>query len=215
MTVVGALSTVLLPELAEAHAKGQRERLATAIEKGLYFTLVLTVGLLPLFYALSKPLCNLLYETPLAGELMQSACILLPAMSIAALSQTYLNSLGYEKNSFIFSIVGAAIFLILLLILPIFFEIYAYTIALIAQFFVVGILSLAFLFKHAPPSKRFFRRSALPLLLLPALFPFATAIARFCARFFSEPFATILAGLIILTVSASLFLLCGVFRKKS
>ena len=214
LTVVGALCTVLVPELAEARVKGNRERLSRAVEKGLFFTLALTLGLLPFFYALAKPLCNLLYQVPLAGELLKRASFLLPLFSLSMLSQSFVNSLGYEKKTFLFSTVSSAVFLLLLLFLPKFLGIYAYLVALGGELLIGGGCSLLFLKKIAPPQKTFFKRS-LPLFIIPLfLLPFSNAIQRLFALTFPEPLASLLCALAVLAVTALLYFLFGVFRKK-
>jgi O-antigen/teichoic acid export membrane protein len=130
------------------------------------------------------------------------------------LSQSFVNSLGYEKKTFLFSTAASAVFLLLLLLLPKFLGIYAYLFALGGELLISGGCSLLFLKKLAPPQKPFFKR-CLPLFFIPLfLLPFSTSLQSIFSLTFPEPFASLLSALILSAVTALLYFLFGVFRKK-
>lgn len=214
MTVIGSLSTVLVPELSEAYAKKDEKKLSSGIEKGLTFASLIACALLPLFSAVGYELGSITYGNTLAGEMLEKTGLLLLPMSLCAVAQSMVNSLGYEKQSFLFSCVGSAVFLLCVFLLPRFVGIYAYPIGLGAEFTVCTVCGLVFLGKKCPPSPDFYKKLAGALALALPLTLFGKTALRVCLRVMGEPFALISAALLTVVVTAGLFAAFGFFQKK-
>lgn len=214
MTIIGSLATVLVPELSEAYAKADKRKLSSGIEKGLTFTALLACALLPVFSAVGYELGSVTYENLLAGEMIERAAVLLLPMSLCAISQSMVNSLGFEKQSFAFSCVGSALFLLCIFLLPRFVGIYAYPIGLGVEFTVCAVCCLVFLSKKCPPSSRFYKKLAASFALTLPLTLFGKTVTKVCLRLMSEPFAMIVAALLILAVTVGLFAAFGLLQKK-
>ena len=161
LTVIGSLAIVLVPELAEDHQKRNTKRLQEKVEKGIFFALAVPCLLIPLFMAVGKPLTALIYQNQLAGEMLQRIAFLLLPMSANAILVSILNSLGFEKQTFSFSMVGSAAFLLCILFLPAYVGIYAYPIGLLVSLTIEGICGWRLLKKHCPLSRSFYRKALL------------------------------------------------------
>ncbi len=149
-TVIGSLSLVLVPELSEDFYAKNRERLYKNLTRGLSVALLVALFLLPFFYALGGDLGRLAFSNALAGEYIKKGCVLLIPMSLAMISTGMLNSMGFEKQTFLFYFLGAGIMLACILLLPSVCGAYAYLIGLGASFGVNAVCNLILLGKKCP-----------------------------------------------------------------
>ncbi len=214
MTVIGALSTVLIPELSEANARKDDKKLATAIEKGLTFAALLACMLFPVFSVVGYELGSIAYQNTLAGEMLEKSALLLLPMSLCMVAQSMVNSLGFEKQSFVFSCIGSAIFLLCIFLLPSLVGIYAYLIGLGAEFTVCTMLSLVFLHKKCPPSLVFYKKLIGAIALTLPIVLFGKMAMRACLVSMGEIFALLLAALLTAAVTMGLFVAFGFLQKK-
>ena len=214
MTVVGSLATVLVPTMSEAFHKRNFKALTASVERGLTFTVLLACGLLPLFNAVGYDLGAVAYGNLLAGEMLQKSGILLLPMSLCAISQSMVNSLGFEKQSFAFSCVGSALFLACVVFLPRVFGVYAYLVGLGVEFTAVTACSLTCLFKRCPPKKTFFVKSFLALALTLPVSLFGNAATDVLQRTLGEIPALLISGLLIAAVTVGLFAAFRLFSKR-
>ena len=71
------------------------------VEKGVFFALAVPCLLIPLFMGVGKPLVSIIYQSELAGEMLPRIAFLLLPMSLNAILVSMLNSLGFEKQTFL------------------------------------------------------------------------------------------------------------------
>ena len=220
LTLIGSLAIVLVPELAEDHQKRNAKRLQEKVEKGVFFALAVPCLLIPLFMAVGKPIASLLYQSELAGEMLPRIAFLLLPMSLNAILVSMLNSLGFEKQTFSFSLVGSAVLLACILFLPAYAGIYAHPIGLLLSLTIEGICGWRLLKKHCPLSRRFYRKALLcvgltaPLGLMGQLLWKGATL--FLGEWQSALFTAILLALCTVALYALLKLLPTVkIRKKN
>lgn len=146
-TLIGSLSLVLVPELSEDFYRKNYARLRKNIERGISFSFLIACALLPFFFAVGEDLGRLAFSNALAGEMIVKSCFLLLPMCLTMISTSILNSLGFEKQTFLFYFIGAAALLLSILLLPAVCGAYAYIIGLGASFFITGGCNLVFLYK--------------------------------------------------------------------
>ena len=225
-TLIGSLSLVLVPELAEDYYKHNEERLLKNVERGLRFAFLVACALIPIFFALGKELGQLAFSNETAGELLVKSSIILLPMSLTMISTSMLNSMGFEKQTFIFYFLGAAALLLSVLLLPSICGIYAYVIGLLASFLVTAICNLVCLRRHCPFFGQNFKkvclRRFLPILL--ALLPLSL-LGQLLSIALGKFFGAFLAPtLTFLCLSIAILLLFnftrqidfwGIFRKFS
>ena len=149
-TVIGALSLVLVPELAEDFYKKNIKRLYQNLTRGISVSLLIACFLTPLFYVLGEKLGAIAFSNPLAGECIKKGCPILLPMSLTMITTGMLNSMGFEKQTFLYYFLSAGALLICILVLPRFLGIYAYVVGLIASFTLNAVCNLALLAKKCP-----------------------------------------------------------------
>ncbi len=146
-TIIGSLSLVLVPELAEDFYGKRKERLYKNISRGLCAALFISCLLVPFFYVLGDELGTIAFSEPLAGEYIRYGSLILLPMSLTMISTGMLNAMGLERQTFLFYFLGAAAMLACVLFLPSVCGAYAYLIGLLASFSVNTACNLVLLGK--------------------------------------------------------------------
>ncbi len=203
LTIIGSLAIVLVPELAEDFQKKNLTRLAKNIERSILFTLAVACFIIPFFVTVGKHFATLLYQNELAGEMLSNCAVLLLPMSVNAILLSMLNSLGLEKQTFTFSLVGSAVFLLCILFLPTHVGIYALPIGMIVQFSLESLCAFLLLTKKCPLSKSFPAKCGLCLFFTLPIICIGTVAQKGFSLFLGQwlaPFAT--AGIVLLVTAA-------------
>ena len=203
-TLIGSLSLVLVPELSEDFYRGNTERLKKNIERGLTFSFLIACFIIPFFYAIGEDLGMLAFTNPTAGEMIVKSSPLLLPMSLTMISTSILNSMGFEKQTFLFYFVGAAGLLLSILILPQFCGAYAYIIGLGLSFVLTAVCNLVFLHKKCPIFEKRGRQVCVQILF-PALVTIlpVSILGKLCDALLSN----VLSEFLALSFSAHLMLL--------
>ncbi len=149
-TVIGSLALVLVPELSEDFYRDNRPRLYANISRGLKFSFLFACLLIPFFFVLGGDLGALAFSNQTAGEMIRNSCLILLPISLTMISNAILNSMGFEKQTFLFYFIGAAGLLLCILFLPALCGGYAYLIGLFTSFTLTALCNLVFLFKKCP-----------------------------------------------------------------
>ncbi len=218
-TLIGSLALVLVPELAEDYYHERFERLRKNILRGLKFSVIIACALIPLLFCVGGDIGRIAFSNATAGKIIENSSLLLLPMSITMISTSILNSLGFEKQTFLFYFLGAAVLLLCVLILPQRFGVYAYCIGLGASFSINAVCNLALLWKKGLLFEKgrgqVWIQQFFPTLLftLPICF-LGRRLATLSKQFFGEPFATILTALAVLALFLLLFSIAQLFKRK-
>lgn len=213
-TIIGSLSLVLVPELSEDFYRKNYDRLKKNIERGLRFSFLVACALIPFFYAVGEDVGRLAYSNAQAGEMIVKSCPLLLPMSLTMISTSMLNSMGFEKQTFVFYFISAAALLLCVLFLPAVCGVYAYVIGLGASYVLNALCNLIFLWKKCP----FFEKRVRQVCvhdLFPALITIlpVSLLGRLCNALFSNVMsalpAVILSALIMALLTLAVYLLTG------
>ncbi|MBE5744792.1 MAG: hypothetical protein E7355_01500 [Clostridiales bacterium] len=149
-TIIGSLALVLVPQLSEDYYAHRTQRLHQNLARGLTVAFLVACFLAPFFYAVGNQLGTLAFSQPLAGEVICKGSPILLPMSLAMISTSMLNSMGYERQTFFFYFIGAAAMLLCILFLPPVCGAYAYVIGLTVNFILNAVCNLWFLHKKCP-----------------------------------------------------------------
>ena len=196
-TLLGSLSLVLTPELAEDYYRKDYARLKKNILRGLRFAFFLSCALIPFFASLGKEVGLLAFANQTAGEMIEKSGVILLPMSLTMISSSMLNSIGFEKQTFIFFFVGAAALLLSVLLLPPLCGAYAYLIGLGLSYLLTAVCNLVFLYKKCS----FLQKDKgqvgdyAPFFALFAVLPF-TLLGRLCMQLFVGFFGNFLCILL-------------------
>ncbi len=217
-TIIGSIALVLVPELSEDYYRGNTERLQVNLERGLRFSVLVACVLIPFFYALGGDVGRLAFSNPLAGEMIRKGCLMLLPMSLTMISTSMLNSMGFEKQTFLFFFFGAAALLLSILILPKFCGAYAFIIGLSASYVVTAACNLSFLHKKGFLSAKDEKKTSHPLLIpLFAILPFS-ALGLLCNRLFKlflgEFFAVFITAITLTLATTTLYFVLGYIPLK-
>ena len=147
-TLIGSLALVLVPELAEDFYRNRLTRLRANLERGLRFSVLVACALIPFFFTLGDDLGNVAFSNAMAGEMISKSCVILLPMSVTMITTSMLNSMGFEKQTFLFFFISAATTLLCILLLPKFCGGYAYVIGLGASYVVGAVCNLVLLWKN-------------------------------------------------------------------
>ena len=222
-TIIGSLSLVLVPELAEDYYRKNTKRLYQNLARGLTVSFLVACFLTPFFFAVGEALGTLAFSEKLAGEMIRNSCPILLPMSLAMISTSMLNSMGYEKQTFVFYFISAAATLLCILFLPAVCGAYAYVIGLSVSFLISAVCNLIYLSKKCPNLFRqmlkertasgFFTALKGGICVLP-LSIFGNLFYALFARFCSALLAVFFSSILLLFVTLLCWWVLGILPKQ-
>ena len=219
-TLIGSLSLVLIPELSEDLFKKNYERLRKNILRSIRFAVLVACTLIPLFYSLGEDIGKIAFSNAEAGILIQRSCPILLPMCLTMISTSMLNSLGFERHTFLFYFIGAAAMLLGILFLPPLCGGYAYLIGLGSSFVLTGVCNFVLLFKKCNIFKKgqgqVFVQALFPSLI--SVLPIALLgqfFSTLLKSFLGELTAFVLTGAILILLLLLFYMLCGIVPIKA
>lgn len=222
-TLIGSIALVLVPELSEDYYKGNRTRLKKNISRGLRFSFYLSCMLTPALFVLGKDLGRLAFSNVQAGQMITVGSFLLLPMCLSMMTTSTLNSLGFEKQTFLYYFIGAAAFLLCILFLPSVCGGYAYLWGLGFSFVISAACNIALLIKKGlifekPRGQVRVERGFFVVLLSFLIGVFGQICAVFLRLFFSASIAVLLTTICILSLACLGYFALGILqfpaRKK-
>lgn len=114
---LSTLSTLLLPEITEAHAKNRRAALERLISRVLLLTLVLSVLAGGLFTQFAKEIGLVLYQSAEIGFYLSVLGPLTPFMYLESMVDGILKGLGEQLSSFRYAVVDSVVRIVLIWLL--------------------------------------------------------------------------------------------------
>ncbi len=168
-TLIGSLSLVMVPELAENFYRGNDKKLKDNIEKAIRITCLIACALIPVLFALGKDLGVLLFDSRACGEIIRNCCLMLLPMSLNMISSSILNSIGCEKQVCAHFFAGAAATLLCTWFLPAYIGVYAQIVGGAAASIICAALGLRLISKKSKEKVRFCKHTLLSAAsILPA-----------------------------------------------
>jgi len=117
-TIIGSLSTALVPDLSSAVVKNDTEYIKKRVVSAIKFTIFISALFVPLYMGAGETIGIFFFDNALSGILLaQAAWVVLP-LGLTNITSSLLNSLGYEVKSMVNYIVGAVILLVSIWFLP-------------------------------------------------------------------------------------------------
>lgn len=201
-TLIGSLALVMVPELAENFFRGQHRKLKSNIEKALKITALIACLLIPPMFVLGEDIGQLLFSSKQSGQIIRNSCVLLLPTSLAMISTSILNSLGYEKQTCLYFFIGAAATLACIWFLPQFCGVYALMFGTAASAVITMALNLRLIGKKSKEKACFAKHTCLSALsILPAVL-FGSLLRNLLASFLPAAAAAILCGAVMLAAEA-------------
>lgn len=120
-TLLNSISTLLIPEISEADARGMHYLVRTATRSVLKLTAVISFVFGAIFFVAGKEIGILIYKSEDVGNLLRALSPIVPLMYLDSISDGILKGLDQQGFSFRTAVSDSVIRIILiLLILPIF-----------------------------------------------------------------------------------------------
>lgn len=114
---LSALTTLLLPEVSESAALGQRERVRRAVERTMHLTLCAAIFIAGVFFLYAPQWGRLFYDSDEVGVMLRALAPLVPAMYVDSMVDGLLKGLGQQVSTLKYSLVDSALRLALIVVL--------------------------------------------------------------------------------------------------
>lgn len=115
-TLLGALSTLLLPEMAEAAVRGRKAVVQGISYKFIKITSIISIIFSALFLVAGKQLGKLIYNSDDVGFLLRALSPIVPFMYLDAISDGILKGLDQQKFTFRTSVCDSALRIVMILL---------------------------------------------------------------------------------------------------
>ncbi len=116
-TLLGAVSTLLVPEISEAAARGRKGLVKAAAHDTLKLTAVISFLFAALFFAAGKEIGQLIYQSEEVGFLLHALAPIVPLMYLDSISDGLLKGLDQQGFSFRTAVSDSALRILLILLL--------------------------------------------------------------------------------------------------
>lgn len=103
-SILQAIVTVLIPEMASANAGGKKWMVKAACGKTLKITTIMGICIAALFLAFPQQLGSIFYNEPEVGSMISKLCLLCPLMYLEMVTVGILNSIGQQTYPMRYSI---------------------------------------------------------------------------------------------------------------
>ncbi|MDR1940596.1 MAG: oligosaccharide flippase family protein [Clostridiales bacterium] len=207
LAIIGSIAVVLIPELASDASKKDPSALSQKINKSLSASIVISGVFLSVYLPFGKEIGEMLYNDAGAGLYLGYSALLMLPIAINQITATVLNSIGDEINSFVSFIIGAAVMLVLIIILPRYIGIYAVAAGTGACYIITSVLNLRRLRKKTGMSFNFLRAAVLILAFGGPCSFIAVWLRNIASTLVPAAFATVL-GMLSAVVLYLLFVWC-------
>lgn len=149
-TLIGSFTLVLVPEISENFYKKRKEFLKNDIEKAIKFTTFLSCIFIPVFTVCGKEIGILIFDNYNCGTYLSYSSFLMLFMGLSGITTSVLNSIGLEKQTLLFYIIGAIFLLLSVYFLPKFLGIYSLLVGFTFVYATTTLFNLILLRKYCP-----------------------------------------------------------------
>lgn len=193
-TIIGSISLVLVPELAENFYKKQNFSLQSNVEKALLYSAGIAIFIIPVFCGCGKFIGSFVYGNELAGEYLTFAAPIMLPMSVTMISNSLLNSMGMERKTLLYFGIGSAFLILCVWLLPPYIGNYSLILGYFLNYCVTAVLNIGLLQKICCSRLLFKSKLVIGLCCLPP----AVCLCFFTFALFSKLtlgiFAFVLSG---------------------
>ncbi len=213
-TLIGSLSLVMVPELAENYYRQEHTKMRLNLEHALQITTLIACALIPLLFVLGDEIGILLFSSKQGGEIIRNCCFMLLPMSLGMITTSALNSIGCEKQTCGFFFAGAAATLLCVWFLPQFAGVYALLIGMTASSCITMALNFFLLSKKSKEKVRFQKHTlCCTAAILPACL-FGVLLKNVLFSLLPSPSATLLCGAVLAAAEGLLLLALGLAQPR-
>jgi len=147
ITVVGALSVAIIPEISTFLHKNNTEQLNRHINSSLIFSIFAAFLIIPFYMGAGIHIGRFLFNNATSGIYLSQAALVMVPLSLTSITASILNALNLEVKSFKNYIIGSALLIVCLWFLPKYLGIRALILGMGICMSVVSILNLKLISK--------------------------------------------------------------------
>lgn len=208
-TLVGSLSTALIPDLAKLKAEKNYYEFESKIKSSITFSVFISLLLIPCFMGIGKEIGLFVYNNEMSGVMLEYCALIMLPMGINNITSSILNSMGLEVKSFIHYVLGSVFMILGIIFLPKYLGIYSLAVGMGASLIISGILNLKMIKKEIGATNIILKSTIkMCIFLIPSVLLTKwsyNCFIKIFTNFFAIGFSCILGVL-------SYFTLCLVFR---
>ena len=141
-TLLGSFVLVLIPEISENYYKKDAAAMKANIEKAVKLSVFTSCLFIPPYLVLGEEIGTLIYRDAQSGIYLSHSAFLMLFMGISGLSTSILNSMGLERKTLLYYVIGAAVMLACIWFLPQFIGIYSLVVGFAVVFGLTSVLNL-------------------------------------------------------------------------
>lgn len=125
-SLLSSITTLLIPEISQAKAKGDKTTIQKAVGKSFKITLYSSYILSGIFFVLAKRLGVLIYKSEEVGFLIKALSPLVPVMYLDSMADGLLKGLDRQNNTLLHSFIDSMLRITLILIFVQYFGMFAF-----------------------------------------------------------------------------------------
>lgn len=146
-SLIGSIAVVIAPEMSENYYRNDAKKLKIDVEKSIKTATLIAVILTPLLFCFGDEIGVFLYADELSGSLIKTYSFMLVPLCISMITTTVLNSLNCETKTLVYSLFGALLMVVCILVLTPFLGIHSYMIGVALSYVLTALLNLNLLRK--------------------------------------------------------------------
>lgn len=106
---LGALSTLLLPEISAAYAAGRTAKVRSAAAGAIGITLFASIPIMGVFWMFGSQIALLIYNSEGVGRMIVALAPIVPFMYLECVCDGILKGLTQQKHSFLYNIINSGV----------------------------------------------------------------------------------------------------------
>lgn len=161
---LSALSSLLVPEITEAHARGDKGRMKAVIDRTCTLTIFLSVMISGVFVLFHDSLGTLIYNSSQVSGMLLMLAPIIPFMYLDSICDGLLKGLGLQKTVFYHNCVDSGLRIILVALIVPRFGINGFIGVMAFSNILISMLNLRLLLKTADVTLGFFSRVTFPVM---------------------------------------------------
>lgn len=165
-SLLGALSSLLLPEITEAAAKNQTERSKSIIKRTCHLTLVSSIMIAGVFFTFAQPLGMLIYKSRRVSYIIKVLSLIVPFMYLDSICDGLLKGLGKQKQVLYNNMIDSGTRIVAILLLVTRFGLDGFLAVMVISNVTVSLLNLFLLLKTVGVKFDFLHWFLLPVFAL-------------------------------------------------
>lgn len=211
-TIIGSISLVLVPELAENFYKKRYAGLQNNVEKALLYSSVIAAFIIPVFIGTGEYLCRLIYKNATAGVYLEYAAPLMLPMSVTMISNSLLNSMGMERRTLAYFGAGSVFLLLSVWLLPAKIGNGALIAGYLLSFTVTAVLNVRLLTRICCKKLEYLKKLVILIAITAGASAFCFLSFKILSNFFREFFACAISCGITLLCDYLAFCAAGIMK---